>query len=74
MFHLVSGRHERASLIVTSNKPFIARARFRRRRRATAMVDRLVHHAEILWLKGDSFRLWGKDLAAGRRSAKDDEP
>ena len=27
------------------------------------MVDRLVHHAEILSLKGDSYRIRGKDLA-----------
>jgi DNA replication protein DnaC len=29
---------------------------------ATAMIDRLVHHAEILSLKGDSYRLRDKDL------------
>jgi len=29
---------------------------------AAAMIDRLVHHAEILGLKGDSFRLRDKDL------------
>ncbi len=29
---------------------------------ATAMIDRLIHHAEILSLKGDSYRLRGKDL------------
>jgi DNA replication protein DnaC len=28
------------------------------------MIDRLVHHAEILSLKGDSYRLRGKDLGA----------
>jgi DNA replication protein DnaC len=28
------------------------------------MLDRLVHHAEILALKGDSYRLRGKDLDA----------
>ena len=28
------------------------------------MIDRLVHHAEILALKGDSYRLRGKDLDA----------
>jgi len=33
---------------------------------ATAMIDRLIHHAEILSLKGDSYRLRGKDLDAGR--------
>jgi DNA replication protein DnaC len=31
---------------------------------ATAMIDRLIHHAEILSLKGDSYRLRGKDLDA----------
>jgi hypothetical protein len=30
---------------------------------ATAMIDRLVHHAEILSLKGDSSRLKDRDLA-----------
>ena len=36
---------------------------------AAAMIDRLVHHAEILSLKGDSYRLRGKDLDA-RLAAK----
>ena len=73
MFHLVSGRYERASLIVTSNKPFSAWGEvFGDDVVATAMVDRLVHHAEILSLKGDSYRLRGKDLAAGRRAKADD--
>jgi hypothetical protein len=30
------------------------------------MIDRLVHHAEILSLKGDSYRLWDKDLGRSR--------
>jgi hypothetical protein len=34
----------------------------RRRMTAVAMIDRLVHHAEILSLKGDSYRLRDKDL------------
>ena len=29
---------------------------------AAAMIDRLVHHAEILSLKGDSYRLKDKKL------------
>ena len=29
---------------------------------AAAMIDRLVHHAEILGLKGDSYRLRDKDM------------
>ncbi len=29
---------------------------------AAAMIDRLVHHAEIIGLKGDSYRLKDRDL------------
>src|SRR3954471_16229289 len=55
---LTSRRYERASLIVTSNKPFSAWGEiFGDDVVAAAMIDRLVHHAEILALKGDSYRL-----------------
>jgi DNA replication protein DnaC len=64
MFMLVSRRYERASLIVTSNKPFSGWGEiFGDDVVATAMIDRLVHHAEILSLKGDSYRLKDRDLA-----------
>jgi DNA replication protein DnaC len=67
MFSLVSARYERASLIVTSNKPFSAWGEiFGDEVTAAAMIDRLVHHAEILALKGDSFRLRDKHLGAPR--------
>jgi DNA replication protein DnaC len=29
------------------------------------MIDRLVHHAEIIALKGDSYRLRNRDLGRG---------
>ena len=52
-------------MIVTSNKPFSAWGEiFGDDMAATAMIDRLIHHAEILSLKGDSYRLRGKDLDA----------
>ncbi len=64
MFMLVSRRYERASLIVTSNKAFSAWGDiFGDEVTAAAMIDRLVHHAEILALKGDSYRLKDRDLA-----------
>jgi DNA replication protein DnaC len=65
MFSLISARYERASVIVTSNKPFSAWGEiFGDEVVAVAMIDRLVHHAEILALKGDSYRLRDKDLGA----------
>jgi DNA replication protein DnaC len=65
MFSLVSNRYERASMIVTSNKPFSKWGEiFGDDMAATAMIDRLIHHSEILSLKGDSYRLRGKGLDA----------
>jgi DNA replication protein DnaC len=62
-FQLVSSRHERASLIVTSNKPFGRWGEvFGDDVVAAAMIDRLVHHAEVVALKGDSYRLKNRDL------------
>ena len=62
-FQLVSSRYERASLIVTSNKPFGRWGEvFGDDIVAAAMIDRLVHHAEVIALKGDSYRLRNRDL------------
>jgi DNA replication protein DnaC len=73
MFSLVSSRYERASLIVTSNKPFSGWGEiFGDETVAAAMIDRLVHHAEILSLKGDSYRLRDRDLG-GRPPARQPE-
>ena len=62
-FQLVSARYERASLIVTSNKAFERWGEaFGDDVVAAAMIDRLVHHAEVTTLKGDSYRLKDRDL------------
>jgi DNA replication protein DnaC len=59
---LVSSRYERASLIVTSNKPFGRWGEVFGDVVAAAMIDRLLHHAEGVALKGDSYRLKDRDL------------
>ena len=62
-FQLISSRYERASVIVTSNKPFGRWGEvFGDATVAAAMIDRLVHHAEVISLKGDSYRLKDRDL------------
>jgi len=62
-FQLVSSRYERASVIVTSNKPFGRWGEvFGDDVVAAAMIDRLVHHAEVISIKGDSYRLKDRDL------------
>ena len=62
-FQLVSSRYERASLILTSNKQFGRWGEvFGDDVVAAAMIDRLVHHAEVIARKGDSYRLKDRDL------------
>jgi IstB-like ATP binding protein len=75
MFSLVSARYGRASLIVTSNKPFSAWGEiFGDEMTAVVMIDRLVHHAEILSLKGDSYRLRDKASAPDRAPNRPKSP
>jgi DNA replication protein DnaC len=73
-FQLVSARYERASLIVTSNKPFGRWGEvFGDDVVAAAMIDRLVHHAEVISLKGDSYRLKDRDLGRVPAATTDDQ-
>jgi hypothetical protein len=59
-FALISSRYERRSLVVNSNKTFSAWAEiFGDPVAVAAMVDRLIHHAEVIVLRGDSYRLKG---------------
>src|SRR2546421_12214749 len=62
-FQLVSSRYERASLIVTSNKVFGRWGEvFGDDVVAAAMIDRLVHHAEVIALNSGSYRLQDRAL------------
>ena len=73
-FQLVSSRYERASLIVTSNKPFGRWGEvFGDDVVAAAMIDRLVHHADVVALKGDSYRLKDRDLGRIPTATRDDQ-
>ena len=73
-FQLVSSRYERASLIVTSNRVFGRWGEvFGDDVVAAAMIDRLVHHAEVLALKGDSYRLKDRDLGRVPTATSTDE-
>ena len=64
-FQLISRRYERGPLILTSNQSFGAWGEvFGDRVIATAILDRLLHHAVTMNIRGNSFRLKDK-LKAG---------
>ena len=57
-FQLVSKRYERASVIVTSNKPFEQWGEiFNDEVVASAILDRLLHHSYPFLINGRSFRM-----------------
>ncbi|MGW0822101.1 IS21-like element helper ATPase IstB [Streptomyces sp. NPDC002845] len=56
-FRLVAHRYERSSLIVTSDRPLGRWDEIFGGGIAPAMVDRLAHHAEIVRIEGESYRL-----------------
>jgi DNA replication protein DnaC len=61
-FQVVNGRYEKGSMILSSNRAFSSWGHIFGGDVvvAAAMIDRLVHHAEIISLKGSSYRLRGK--------------
>lgn len=62
-FRLISSRYERAPVIVSSNKPFGQRGEvFGDPVVAAAMIDRLIHQAEVVSPEEDSYRLKDRDL------------
>lgn len=64
-FQLISRRYERGPMILTSNQPFGAWAEvFGDRVIATAILDRVLHHAITINIRGNSYRLKDK-LKAG---------
>ncbi len=69
-YRIVASRYERSSTIITSNKGFESWAEdFPDAVIASAVLDRLVHHAHLVPIVGESFRM--KDhMAKGQKGAK----
>lgn len=58
LFELISQRYERGATLITSNLPFDEwTGTFGSERLSGALLDRLTHHAHILEMNGDSYRL-----------------
>jgi len=68
LFQVVSRRYEKKSLVLTTNLAFADwHTVFPSATCATALVERVVHHADIVKIEGDSYRLRESELAANTR-------
>jgi DNA replication protein DnaC len=71
LFELVSRRYEQSSTFITTNRPFGEwHEVFPNAACVVSLVDRLIHHAEILRLKGESYRYKEAQERAEARAAK----
>ena len=61
LYELIAGRYERRPTLITSNKSLTEWAAIvQDASLAAALVDRILHHGEVFYLKGPSFRLKGR--------------
>ena len=61
LYDLIDGRYERGSILLTSNRaPSEWPDLFGDPLLASAGLDRLLHHADVLVITGDSFRARGR--------------
>ncbi len=72
-FNVVAKRYERGSMILTSNLPFAqwASAFADDQTLTAALLDRLLHHAHIVQISGESYRLKDKRKAGQMKRNKD---
>ena len=71
LFEIVNRRYERKPTIITTNRPFAEWSEvFPNAACVVSIVDRLVHHAEILVIEGESYRMREAKERAARKSHK----
>jgi DNA replication protein DnaC len=65
-FRFIANRYEKASTIITSNKAFSDWTElFHDPVIVTAILDRLLHHSTVINIRGNSYRLKGKNSTEG---------
>jgi len=57
-FNVISSRYEKGSVVLTTNRPFKDWGKiFHDNTVASAIIDRLVHHSEVIKIEGGSYRM-----------------
>jgi DNA replication protein DnaC len=75
LFQVVSRRYERKSLVLTTNLAFKDwPSIFPNATCATALIDRVIHHADVISIEGKSYRLREAEDAAGRKEPTKPKP
>lgn len=71
LFELISRRYEQKSTLITTNRPFAEWGEvFPGAACVVSLIDRLLHHAEIIAIEGDSYRLKEAQERASLRASQ----
>ena len=71
LFNLINQRYIRKSIILTTNRPFVEwSAVFPNASCVVSIVDRLVHHSDILVIDGQSYRMHEATQRAAQRKKR----
>lgn len=75
LFQVVSRRYERKSLVLTTNLAFKEWPTiFPNATCATALIDRVIHHADVISIEGKSYRLREAEEAAAKKEPTKPKP
>jgi DNA replication protein DnaC len=75
LFQVVSRRYEKKSLVLTTNLAFVDWTTiFPNATCATALIDRVIHHADVIAIEGESYRLREARDRAAQRTATATDP
>ena len=67
LFQVVSRRYEKKSLVLTTNLAFKDWPTvFPNASCATALIDRVIHHADVITIEGTSYRRREAEIAAAK--------
>ncbi len=72
LFEIINQRYEQRSTLVTTNRPFAEwNEVFPNAACVVSLIDRLVHHSEVIAIEGESYRMKeAKEQATKRRTRK----
>lgn len=74
LYEVIAGRYEQKATVITSNKSLTEwNGVLHDSSLAAALLDRLMHHGEVYYLSGESYRLRGKKKASKEAAAEDSD-
>jgi len=65
LYEVIAGRYEKGATVITSNKSLATWGELvGDTALMMAIIDRLLHHGEVFYLRGSSYRMRGKEVVA----------